>query len=151
MVNCNARYPDWQWKGKDCHRNQISRRFASNRLATDNGNVGDEEYDIWDNVDDVSIVTSTNTMSNSIFVIMCPIAIEVTDSGDEDKYSNESNRDHELAQKCRIHFPDELRPDLLRRKWRSESIGQNDIHRSIFSIIVLPHCDFESRSFPLPN
>ena len=78
-------------------------------MATDNGNVGDEEYDVWDNVDDISIVTSTNTMSNSIFVIMCPLAIEVTDSGDEDEYSNESNGDHELAQKCRIHFSDELK------------------------------------------
>ena len=44
-----------------------------------------------------------------------------------------------------------LCPDLLRREWGSKSIGQNDIHRSIFSIIVLPHYDFKFRSFPLSN
>ena len=112
MVDRNTGYPNWQRKGEDCHCNHISWRFASNRFATSNGQICDEEYNIRHDVDDESIITCPQTMSDAIFVISWFIAIKSADSRHKNKYGNESKSDQKLTQQSCIHFPDELKIEI---------------------------------------
>ena len=94
MIHGNAGHPDGKRQSKNCHGHQVSWRFTSNRFATSNGKISNEEDNVRNNVDDESILTGSQAMSNAIFIIVDRVAVKVSYCGNKNEHSDKTNCDH---------------------------------------------------------
>lgn len=98
VVDCNAGHPQWERDGEDEHSDHVSGEPASDGLAAGDGQVGNKEDDVGDDVDDEAVVRDGGAPFGSIAHLDVVLAVEVFDRRSEAEDGDEGRRHCQLTQ-----------------------------------------------------